>query len=287
MRSQIAQTSKGPIEYVLIGHGPVLLLCHGTSSNCYSTDAFQSLAAAGFCLLSPSRPGYGRTPLDAGRSNAQAAQALIALLDCLQIETCSVIAVSGGGPTGIALAAMFPQRIERLILLAGVTRPESRPDEPAYKTQMAFYGPLHRVQWSLLRMISNMSPRGMARQTMAIFSTHDPDDALSRLSPEGIGAIQRFYQGQSSRLGALNDATHVVGEKLLQAIAVPALVVHSREDGSVPFSHAEWALQHIPQATLCEAGCTGHFIWVDPCYGNLLTQMTAFLHAGALEQTND
>ena len=190
---------------------------------------------------------------------------------------CSVIASSGGGPTGIALAAKFPERIERLVLMAAVSQPEKRVDEPSYKTQMAFYGPSHRLQWALLGLISNLSPRAMARQTMAIFSTHDPEDAVGRLSPEGIQAIRRFYQGHSSRKGALNDATHTIGPELLQAVSVPVLVIHSREDKSVPFTHAEWSMQNIPQAIFCEAGFTGHFIWVDPDYAAINTRLVAFL----------
>src|ERR1044072_2419356 len=124
MISQIAQTSRGPIEYTLFGNGPVVLVCHGPSEICHSTQAFKSLVDAGFSLLTPSRPGYGRTPLDAGKSNTQAAAAIIALLDSLNIQKCSVIAVSGGGPTGIALAANFPQRIERLVLMAAISRTE-------------------------------------------------------------------------------------------------------------------------------------------------------------------
>ena len=111
MKSQIAQTSKGPIEYTLQGSGPVVLVCHGTSSNCFSTEQAVPLVEAGFSVLTPSRPGYGRTPLEVGRSAAQAAQALVALLDSLQIPTCSVLAISGGGPTGVALAAGFPERV--------------------------------------------------------------------------------------------------------------------------------------------------------------------------------
>ena len=277
MKSQIAQTSRGPVEYTILGSGPVILACHGTSQDCHSTQGLELLTQAGFCLLTPSRPGYGRTPLDVGMTSAQAAEALITLLDCLNIKTCSVIAVSGGGPTGIALAASFPQRIERLVLMAAVSQPEERIHEPSYKNQMAFYGPSHGMQWGLLRLISNLSPRAMARQTMAIFSTHDPDDAISRLTPEGIQAIRQFYQGHSSREGALNDATHTVGAQLIRAITIPVLVVHSREDKSVPFTHAEFSLQNIPQARLCEAGFTGHFIHVDPEYKNINSQMVAFL----------
>src|SRR5271157_1607551 len=112
MKSQIVQTSVGPIEYTLLGTGPLVLVCHGTSSNCFSTAGSEPLVAAGFSVLTPSRPGYGRTPLEVGRSAAQAAEAMVALLDSLQVRTCSVLAVSGGGPTGIALAARYPERVE-------------------------------------------------------------------------------------------------------------------------------------------------------------------------------
>jgi pimeloyl-ACP methyl ester carboxylesterase len=279
MKSQMAQTSKGPIEYTLLGSGPMVLVCHGTSSNCFSTDVSVPLVEAGFGVLTPSRPGYGRTPLRVGPSAAEAAQALVALLDSLQVGSCAVIAISGGGPTGVALAAGFPQRVTRLVLAAAVTHPEDRPNEPGYKNQTAFYGPMHALMWGMLGLMSRLSPRSMARQTLAIFSTHDPDDGLSKLSAEDIQKICLFYQGSSSRRGALADAAHSVGADLLKSIHQPTLVVHSREDNSVPFGQAEWSLKHIPQAELCEAGITGHFFWADPDYKRICQQLVAFLKA--------
>jgi pimeloyl-ACP methyl ester carboxylesterase len=112
MPSQIARTSKGTIEYTRMGTGPVLLIRHATSQDCPCTQAFEPLINEGFSLLTPSRPG-----LDVGRSNVQAAEALIALLEGLNIPKCSVIAASGGGPTGIALAANFPKRVKHLVLM--------------------------------------------------------------------------------------------------------------------------------------------------------------------------
>jgi pimeloyl-ACP methyl ester carboxylesterase len=277
MKSQIAHTIKGPIEYTLLGSGTVLLVCHGTSSNCFSTDIADPLVGAGFSVLTPSRPGYGRTPLSIGPSAAEAAEALVALLDSLQVPTCDVVAISGGGPTGLALAAGYPQRVTRLVLAAAISHPENRPNEPTYKNQAAFYGPMHNFMWATLGLVSRLSPNGMARQTLVLFSTHDPDDGVSQLSPEGIQKIARFYQGRSSRKGALSDNTHTAGADLLRTIRQPTLVVHSREDNSVPFSHAEWSMEHIPQAELCEAGITGHFFWVDPEFGRICQQMVAFL----------
>jgi pimeloyl-ACP methyl ester carboxylesterase len=281
MKSQIVQTSKGSIEYTLLGSGPVVLVCHGTSSTCFSTDMSVPLVDAGFSVLTPSRPGYGRTPLEVGRSATEAAQALVALLDSLEVQTCSVVAISGGGPTGVALAAEFPQRVTRLVLATAITHPEDRPNEPAYKNQTAFYGPMHSMMWAMLGLMSRLSPRSMARQTMAIFSTHDPDEGLRKLSAVDIEKLCRFYQGRSSRQGALNDGTHSVGAGLLGSVRQPTLVIHSREDNSVPFSHAEWSLEHIPQAELCESGTTGHFFWVGPDVGRVSQRLVAFLKANA------
>jgi pimeloyl-ACP methyl ester carboxylesterase len=278
MKSQIAQTAHGSIEYTLLGNGPVVLVCHGTSSNCFSTEMAGPLVEAGFSVLTPSRPGYGRTPLNGCRTAAEAAQAMVALLDSLLIPACAVVAISGGGPTGVALAGGFPLRVARFVLAEAVTRPEDRPNEPSYKDQAAFYGPMHFLTWGLLGLMSRLSPRGMARQTLAIFSTHDPEDGMRKLSAEDVQEICRFYQGHSSRKGALNDGTHTVGVDLLKSIRQPTLVIHSREDKSVPFSHAEWSLKHISQAEMCQAGCTGHFFWIGPDYPLIMQKLVAFLN---------
>jgi pimeloyl-ACP methyl ester carboxylesterase len=74
----------------------------------------------------------------------------------------------------------------------------------------------------------------------------------------------------------LNDLTHTAGADLLQKIRMPTLVVHSREDASVPFAHAEWSLEHIPGAGLCEAGITGHFYWVGPGNGGVIQRLVEF-----------
>ncbi len=277
MNSLIAHTPTGSIEYTLTGKGPVVLVCHGTSSNCFSTETSQCLVENGFSVLTPSRPGYGRTPVETGRSAAEAAQAFINLLDCLQIQSCAVAAISGGGPTGLALAAGFPERVKRLLLVAAVSRPEERVNEASYKNQSSFYGPMHAITWGMLGLMSRLSPRSMAKQTLAIFSTHDPVDGLGRLTDEDIKAIARFYQGRSARAGALNDAAHTAGRGLLQAVQQPTLVVHSREDNSVPFAHAEWALENIPQAELCEAGFTGHFFWIGKDFEAISRRMVEFV----------
>ncbi len=204
---------------------------------------------------------------------------MIALLDCLEIRTCAVKAISGGGPTGVTLAANYPQRIRRLALVAALSKTEDRVHETAYQSQKAFYGPLHGMFWNMLGIISRLSPSAIAKQTMSIFSTHDTGDAFRQLSPRDIELICRFYQRHSSRIGAMNDLTHTAGKELLQRLKIPTLVIHSRADKSVPFTHAEWSLANIPNAELCESGVTGHFYWVGPDYQQVSEKLTAFFKA--------
>jgi pimeloyl-ACP methyl ester carboxylesterase len=219
-----------------------------------------------------------------GRSNTEAADALAGLLDELQIPQCSVIAISGGGPTGVALAANYPERVKNLVLIAVNTYTENRQNDPGYQSQKAFYGPLHGLFWAMLRLFSILSPRRTALQTLAIFSTHDPKDAMSRLSSGDIRALRHFFHGQSSRPGALNDLTHTVTTELMQKIISPTLIIHSREDASIPFDHAEWSLENIPTARLCETGFTGHFYWIGPDYRRICASMIEFLQTTVVIQ---
>jgi pimeloyl-ACP methyl ester carboxylesterase len=162
MDSQIAQTKKGLVEYTMRGEGPTVLVCHGVSSNCFSTEVAKPLNNAGFSVLTPSRPGYGRTPASVDKTASDASMSIVALMDVLGIQSCSVIAISDGGPTGLALASHYPQRVNRLILLEAILWTENRQNESAYKDQMAFYGSMHNVMWGMLGLMSRVSPRSMA-----------------------------------------------------------------------------------------------------------------------------
>lgn len=54
----------------------------------------EKLAENGFSVLTPSRPGYDSTSSDVGKSTQEAADALAALLDRLQIAIVDVIGIS-------------------------------------------------------------------------------------------------------------------------------------------------------------------------------------------------
>ena len=61
--NHVAQTTRGPVEYRIVGQGPVILVLGGGHTNCDSSLGHeQFFLHQGYQLLIPSRPGYGKTP---------------------------------------------------------------------------------------------------------------------------------------------------------------------------------------------------------------------------------
>src|SRR5262245_26637569 len=104
MESRIAQTIKGPIEYRFAGNGPIIVVLYGGHCSRDTRLSHERLAAVGYSVLIPSRPGYDRTPSTVGRTAEESADAIAALLDSLHIVTVCMIGISAAGPTALAFA---------------------------------------------------------------------------------------------------------------------------------------------------------------------------------------
>src|SRR6266567_1642603 len=85
--SHLARTKLGLIEYRSVGQGPAVLVLNGGHTNCHSPLGHEAFfLAQGYQLIVPSRPGYGRTPSSTGKSAEAFADALVSLLDLLQLD---------------------------------------------------------------------------------------------------------------------------------------------------------------------------------------------------------
>lgn len=259
---RLAQTKAGPIEYTLVGQGPVVLRLTGSMDDCESSGGSEALLAAGVSILTPSRPGYGRTPLSVGRTAAEAADAMVALLDTLGISTTDVIAESSGGPTAIYLAARHPERVRKLILEEAISKNMKDLDPKGFQTRKKFYESQYGYMSVMLKVLARVAPRSLARVTMSIFGTHDPDEAVKKMSKAEIDGICSFYlrwQPSWGRAGS-NDMEQGTEDGALKSIKAPTLIVHSREDAAVPFAVAEYSHATIPGSELWEAPTWSHMI---------------------------
>lgn len=123
------------IEYSMIGKGEIpILVMHGGHSNCYEEFGYHVLVQNGFSLITPSRPGYGRTTKKIGESLSKSCEYYLKLLNHLGIEKIHLLSVSAGGPSGIYFASRYPERVKTLTLQSAVTKEWLTPKDKVYKT---------------------------------------------------------------------------------------------------------------------------------------------------------
>jgi pimeloyl-ACP methyl ester carboxylesterase len=107
---------------------PVLVDLHGTPSwGKTSRSTREAAAARGIRVLAPTRPGYSRSDPRPGRSVADVAADLSAVLDALGVGRIVVIGASGGGPHALATAALLGDRVAGVASISGVG-PYGAPD---------------------------------------------------------------------------------------------------------------------------------------------------------------
>lgn len=259
---KISHTKVGPIEYTLLGQGPVVLRLTGSMDDCEFSGGNDALLAAGLSILTPSRPGYSGTPLSAGKTAPEAADAMVALMDSLGISSADVTAGSSGGLTGIYLAARHPERVRKLVLEEAITKNMKDVDPKGFETRKKFYDSQYGYMRYMLKILARVAPKSLARVTMSIFGTHDPDEAVKRMSKTDIDAICNFYLrwGPSWGQAASNDMEHTGQDAVLKSIKAPTLIVHTRADAAVPFAVAEYTHANIAGSELWEAPTSNHMM---------------------------
>jgi len=228
--SNIVDTQAGPIEYVMKGDkGPVVLFLHGTPGG-YEQSTLED---PDFILLSPSRPGYLRTPLDVGRSPAEQAKAYVALLDELQIESVIVVGASGGGPSAISFAALFPERARALIAIEAVSMSTEIPEIPGFMDS-------DFLVWLVMSLVDLMPDK----EALAIVIPNPVNQQRALETPEKIKVIRRMmwslWPASLRGAGTKNDFEQFQTLALpVDQIRVPTLVIHGTEDINVDFSHGQ------------------------------------------------
>ena len=140
-----------------------MLWLHGTPGGCdQAAFVAAGLAKCGFRLVCPSRPGYLGAPLAVGRTPAEQADALAALLDTLGITTAAVVATSGGGPIAMNLAARHRDRIWALVMVSAVSAAYTLPGSPLAR-RITLSGP---GVW-LLHELNRRSPATAVRALLS------------------------------------------------------------------------------------------------------------------------
>jgi pimeloyl-ACP methyl ester carboxylesterase len=247
--SQIAETSAGPIEYQFIGDsGPVLLFLHGTPGG-YD----QATAIPGTRVLAPSRPGYLRTALEVGQTPTAQAHAYAALLDSLSINSVVVMGASGGGPSSIAFASLYPDRTLGLIAMEAVSQPTvitEVQEEPPFLMQLLTQSDF--FMWASISLMETF----MGPEALVSLMIPDPEnqqlvleDASKTAQMESL--ILSTWPISQRQAGQDNDLVQFETPGLSsETITVPTLIIHGTEDANVPYEQSELLAEQISGSVL-------------------------------------
>lgn len=258
----VVSTHRGPIELIDRGAGPVVLALHGGMGGC---DQSSLLARAALGddppprVLALSRPGYLGTPQTSGATPEAQADLYAALLDALNIETATIIAVSAGGPSALHFALRHPARCAGVVLISCCTGTLDVPEQVRARLPMMRLIARLPPLVALLRWAALRNPATSARR-----SIRDPVLRTRTLADRVAGAMLRELQASvfsrmAERLpGTLSDTAYFAQMQAIDvsALATPLLVIHGTGDAVVPFSHAARVAHDAPHGELLaiEAG---------------------------------
>lgn len=277
-RTQCAHLASGPIEYRLEQRADdlVVLILHGGHLRAGIALGETVFADMGATILAPSRPGYGRTPVAAGGSTVDFADALGELCAHLRIRrVAAAVGVSAGGPTAVALAARHPELVQRLVLVSSVG-PLPWPDRATRIAARALFHPrTERATWSAVRLLARAAPGTCLRLLLGPLSLRPTRELVAGLAPADRDEVLALFRAMRSGAGFLNDLKDT--PNLAPQVAVPTLVVASPNDASVPFQHAAALVGAISQSELIRSRADSHLVWFSPDWPRIASRIRQFL----------
>lgn len=272
MQFNIAQTTKGPIEYRLEGDGPVILVLYGGHCSHHTRLSHERLATVGYSVLVPSRPGYDQTPSSVGRTAQEAADAIAALLDTLNIKSVYIIGISAAGPTALAFAVRHPNRILKLILESAVS---TEWDEQIKRLSRIGFGRPEKFTWAMMRMALRFFPSLIVKLLVQELTVLDVNEVMKRMSPDDLMFVKSMIGTFQSGTGFMNDIEHKVDD--LSGITVPTLVMYSPNDKSVPPTNAKRVVAEVVTSELYEVPADTHLLWIGKHANDVWQKRLSFL----------
>ncbi|WPP52113.1 alpha/beta fold hydrolase [Catalinimonas niigatensis] len=268
-------TKLGWVEYSLSGEGIPVLFVHGGHSNSRDTLFQKGWDKKKYQMITPSRPGYGRTPLENHQTPKSAADLFIALLDTLKINQVIVYGISAGGWTALQLAANHPDRVKKLILVSAVTTNWLDKKEKIYKIAKRIFHPkVEWLSWGLVHFIASATPGLMAKNFHTEFSSYKD----AKITQEEVGELGNALKKYRSKTGFVNDIDQGIDPAILKQIRCPTLILHSRYDASVSPTHAEHAHKEIQHSQLhMLENKWGHMLCLGNDYQEVLGIINGFL----------
>lgn len=191
-----------------VGKGPVVLLLHGfPDSHRVWRNQVMPLVRAGYRVVAPDLRGYGDAPMPPAVSDYTIGKVLgdvTGLLDVLDIKQARVVGHDWGAAVAWYLAAYFPDRVERLMVLS-----VGAPWNPAFSS----IEQREKSWYSLLFQFEGVAEAQFQHNDYAFFHAlsrdeGDVDAAIARFKrPGALTAALNWYRANSKPVMPPPDGT--------------------------------------------------------------------------------
>jgi pimeloyl-ACP methyl ester carboxylesterase len=244
--------------FVKMGSGPALLLLHGLGCDHTTWAPVISSLARRYTVIAPDLLGHGRSAKPrADYSVGGYANGMRDLLTVLGIDQVTVMGHSFGGGVAMQFAYQFPERTERLILVApGGLGPEVSPAIRAI-TLPGFNQAMGLVTLPGVRQLTKTALRTLAAS--GVSQARDLDEVAeivdSFKDPRARAAIRHVVSAVVDWRGQVVT----MADRAYLTQAMPMCVVWGTEDGVIPVRHAAVAAELAPSATVEVIANAGHF----------------------------
>ena len=229
---------------------------------------FRAVDELGWQLVAHARPGYADSTRQEGRSVADVAGDVEAILDTVGLGEFVTLGWSGGGPHALACAALLAGRCRAAASLAGVAPYEAEGLDFLAGMGEENVDELSRAASSRDALEALLEPWGTA---MATVDGERVAGSLGDLVPEVnrralTGEMAETMAAMIRRALSTGIAGWVDDDLAfvkpwgfdLGAIAVPVSIWQGAQDRMVPFAHGKWLAAHIPGARVHLYDDEGH-----------------------------
>ena len=239
------------LHYLEAGTGPTVVWLHGSGPGASGYSNFKGnypvFAEAGYRNIVLDLPGFGRSdkPDDVNYDLAYFVSSLQGFLDKIGIDRCTLLGNSLGGAIALGATLAYPERVEKLILMApgGVEERETYFQMPGIQRMVEVFG---------------QGPMGVEQMrhvmTLQLFDPTQLDEAL--LQERAAVAVTQPANLFSSML--VPNMT-----ERLKEIQVPILGFWGTNDLFNPPAGAFKVLDNAPNARFLMLNRCGHWVQVE------------------------
>ena len=244
--------------YVLTGSGPALLLLHGLGCDHTTWEPVLDALAKRYTVIAPDLLGHGSSDKPrADYSVGGYANGMRDLLSVLGIDKVTVVGHSLGGGVAMQFAYQFPERTERLVLVApGGFGPEVTPAIRVVTTP-GFHQITGLLTLPGVRHLGTAGLRALSRSSLRQFRDLGEvadimDSFADSRTRAAIRHVVRAVVDWKGQIITMTDRAYLTER-------MPMCVIWGSDDMVIPVRHAETAGAVSPGARVEIIPNAGHF----------------------------